>query len=106
MPDHFESRRHILQHFRDVLAQFAELPATSRAAVLLRLVGLSLPRQVIRQSAPRRFFGDLRKDRGCWQWKRAACSLFFLSRAFLQILELQFKLFNLTLDLFRLASKL
>jgi hypothetical protein len=69
-------------------------------------VGLSLSRQVLRQSAPRRFFGHARKDRGGWRRKSAACSLFFLSRALLQIFELQFELFNLALDLFRLASKL
>src|SRR5271163_396517 len=55
LTDHFEARRHVLQHFRYVFAEMFQFAAAVRASSLFRRILSYVTRQMLRQRPPRGF---------------------------------------------------
>ena len=75
LPDHFEARRHVLQHFRNVFAEMFQLSATVRAGGLLRQILSHFARQMLRQRPTRRFRRDVCNRRNPCRCVRSSCVL-------------------------------
>ncbi len=104
MPDNMKVCRHILQHLRDVFAQRTQFPAASRTGLLFRHMGTRDSRQVAGQRPPRGFLvrNSIRGCTPCAVRRRLALRLLCLH----QIFQSQLQLFDLPLQLLRLASEL
>ena len=103
LPDHFESRRHVLQNFRNVFAEKFQLSTAVRASCLLRQIRSHFARQVFRQWPPRRFRRDVCNGRNPCRCVRSSCVL-RLRR--LQLVQPQLQLLDLTIQLLRLTPEL
>ena len=103
LTDHFESRRHVLQNFRNIFAQRLQLAAAVRTSFLLRQILPHFARQVLGQRPPCCFRRDVCNGRDHCRCVRASCVL-RLRR--LQLVQPQLQLLDLTIQLLRLAPEL
>ena len=100
--NHLEARRNPLQDLGDIFAQLAQRAAALGAGLLLRFMGLDLARKMRGQRTPRRLALQVRR-RGAMAVQRRRC---LLGAVRFQFFQLQLQLFDLPLDLLRLAPEL
>ena len=103
LTDHFESRRHVLQNFRNVFAEKFQLAAAVRASFLLRQIRSHFARQVLGQWLSYWFRRDACNGRNPCRCVRSSCVL-RLRR--LQLVQPQLQLLDLTIQLLRLTPEL
>ena len=103
LTDHFESRRHVLQNFRNVFAQRFQLAAAVRTSGLLRQI-----RSALRAAGAPAATSVLVSPRVCNGRNPCRCvrSRCVLRLRRLQLVQPQLQLLDLTIQLLRLAPEL
>src|SRR5271166_1556524 len=98
--DDQETSGYVLQHLRDIFAQFAQFAAALRAIFLVGKMGMDFPPEMRGQGAPLDGGGKSRLGGSLLRWLHS-----LLGANGLQAFELEFQLLDLPGHLLRLASE-